>query len=250
MRRLFDSLYGPCAALILVLLIPPVCLLVIAGPTLAVRRETGRLCVRLMLAAIGVPMRVRGLEQLPPGRNLVICNHASYLDGIVLTAVLPRHYSFVVQDGAAGWPLIGLCLSRMGVIYVNRQDSRAGANTTRALMRRLHAGEALAVFAEGTFKPEPGLLPFKMGAFLMAARCGAPVVPAAIRGSRQLYGGHRKLPRWQPLEVELAAAIHPQGGDHRSEALRLRDLARREVLRLCEEPDLQGSAADRVEEAA
>src|SRR3546814_7624546 len=83
----------------------------------------------------------------------------------------------------------------MGVIYVNRNDARAGARTTRALMHKLQAGEPLAIFAEGTFKPEPGLLPFKVGAFLIAARCGVPIVPAAIRGSRRLYGGGRRLPR-------------------------------------------------------
>src|SRR3546814_12029927 len=81
--------------------------------------------------------------------------------GIVLTAALPRRYSFVVQDGAARWPLVGQCLTRMGVIYVNRNDARAGARTTRALMPKLQAGEPLAIFAEGTFKPDPGLLPFK-----------------------------------------------------------------------------------------
>ncbi|SER21239.1 1-acyl-sn-glycerol-3-phosphate acyltransferases [Solimonas aquatica] len=248
MRRLLDCFYAPYAALVLVLLIPPVCLAVILGPTLALRRETGRLAVRLMLLCIGVPLRVRGLQHLPAGSNLVVCNHASYLDGIVLTAVLPRHYSFVVQDGAGRWPLVGQCLSRMGVVFVNRSDSRAGAAATRSLMRKLHAGEALTVFAEGTFEDEAGLLPFKLGAFLMAARCGAPVVPAAIRGSRRLYGGGRKLPRWQPLEIHIAPPLHPEAGDHRTVAVRLRERVREQVLRLCGEPDRD--AAEALEQAA
>src|SRR3546814_11176476 len=107
----------------------------------------------------------------------------------LLTAALPLRYSFVVQYGAARWPLVGQCLTRMGVIYVNRNDARAGARTTRALMHKLQAGEPLAIFAEGTFKPEHGLLPFKVGAFLIAARCGVAIVPAAIRGPRRLFGG-------------------------------------------------------------
>lgn len=235
-RPLLDLVYAPLAALVLALLIPPVCLVVIVGPTLALRRETGRLGVRLMMAAIGVPLRVHGLSRLPAGPNIVVCNHASYADGIVLTAALPRRYSFVVQDGAARWPLIGWCLARMGVVFVNRAEARAGARTTRALMRRLQDGEALAIFAEGTFKAEPGLLPFKSGAFLMAARCGVPVVPAAIRGSRRLYGGGRRLPRWSALDIELGAPIAPQGADRES-AGRLRDAAREAVLALCGEPD-------------
>src|SRR3546814_5636543 len=109
-------------------------------------------------------------DLLPAGSTIVVCNHASYVDGSALTAALPRRYSFVVHDGAARWPLVGQCLTRMGVIYVNRNDARAGARTTRALMHKLQAGEPLAIFAEGTFQPEPGMLPFKVGALLNAAR--------------------------------------------------------------------------------
>ncbi|NKF24665.1 lysophospholipid acyltransferase family protein [Solimonas marina] len=236
MRRLLDCFYAPLAALILALLVPLVCMVVIIGPNLAVRREIGRFGVRLMMVCIGVPMRVRGVRNLPAGACVVVCNHASYLDGILLTAALPRRFSFVVQDGAAGWPLIGQCLSRMGVIFVNRRDPRAGARTTRDLMRRLKQDEPLAIFAEGTFKSEPGLLPFKVGAFLMAARCGTPVVPAVIRGSRRLYGGGRKLPRWSALAIEIGAPIAPSGED-RDAALGLRDTARAAVLSRCGEPD-------------
>jgi 1-acyl-sn-glycerol-3-phosphate acyltransferase len=243
MRRLLDLVYAPLAAFVLVVLIPPVCVAVIAGPTLAIRRETGRFCVRLMMACIGVPIRVHGTERLPRDANIVVCNHASYLDGIVLTAALPRRYSFVVQDGAARWPLIGWCLTRMGVVYVNRGDARAGARTTRALIHKLSGGEPLAIFAEGTFKPEPGLLPFKVGAFMMAARCDVPVVPAAIRGSRRLYGGGRRLPRWSPLTIEIGEPLRPSGKD-RDAALALRAAARAAVLRLSGENDRRDLATE------
>src|SRR3546814_13270167 len=119
----------------------------------------------------------------------------------------------------------------MGVIYVNRNDARAGARTTRALMHKLQAGEPLAIFAEGTFKPEPGLLPFKVGAFLIAARCGVPIVPAAIRGSRRLYGGGRRLPRWSSLDIQIGPSIPPTGQDRTAE-LALRSSARPAVLKL------------------
>lgn len=236
MRRLLDLFYAPLAALTLAVLIPPVCIAVIIGPTLPIRREIGRFCVRLMMICIGVPLRVRGTANLPAGGAVVVCNHASYVDGIVLTAALPRHYNFVVQDGAASWPLVGQCVTRMGVIYVNRRDARAGARTTRALIQKLNAGEPLAIFAEGTFKAEPGLLPFKVGAFMMAARCGAPVVPVAIRGSRRLYGGGRWLPRWSSLEIEIGTPILPTGED-RNAALALRSSARAAVLQLSGEHD-------------
>ncbi|MFA5938558.1 MAG: lysophospholipid acyltransferase family protein [Sinimarinibacterium sp.] len=237
LKRLFDWLYAPVAGTVFFVSSVVVCTIVIVGPTLAIRRELGRIGVRLMLASIGVPLTVKGREHLPEGACVIVANHASYVDGLVLTAALPRRFNFVVQDGAASWPMIGLTLRRMGVIFVNRESAHSGAQLTRQLMRRLHHGESLAIFAEGTFKQDPGLLPFKTGAFLMAARTGTHVVPAGIRGTRYLYGGGRKLPRWSPVQVEIQSPIAADGKD-RDAALRLRDLTRERVLALCREPDL------------
>ncbi len=241
LKRTFDSLYPPLAAAMLAAVTALVCAVVIAGPTLTIRRELGRLGVRLLLLSIGIPLRVHGREHLPQGPCIVVANHASYLDGLVLTAALPRRFSFVVQDGAASWPLIGLTLRRMGVIFVNRASTHHSAQLTRQLMRRLHQGEPLAIFAEGTFNAAPGLLPFKSGAFLIAARTRSPVVPAGIRGTRRLYGGGRRLPRWSTVQIEFQPPLHADGGD-RDAALKLRDQTRNQVLALCREPDLQPAA--------
>lgn len=242
-RRLQTLLYAPLAAAIFALVSLPLCLLIMLGPTLAVRRETGRLAVRVALLSIGVPIRVRGLEHLPASPCIVVSNHASYLDGLVLTAALPRRFTFVVQDGAERWPLVGPTIRRMGAVFINRRDARAGAAQTRALIREIERGASLAIFAEGTFKAPPGLLSFKNGAFLMAARAQVPVVPAAIRGTRRVYGGKRRLPRWGVIEVELAPALAP-GGTDRVAALALRDQARRAVLARCGEPDRGHGPAD------
>lgn len=242
LRKLFDWIYAPVAGVVLVVVATLACVVVIAGPTLAVRRELARLGVRLVLASMGVPLTVRGLQQLPAGACIVVANHASYLDGLVLAAALPRRFSFVVQDGAASWPLVGLTLRRMGAIFVNRASAHSSAQLTRQLMRRLHGGEPLAIFAEGTFKADPGLLPFKSGAFLMAARTGVPVVPVGIRGTRRLLGGGRRLPRWSAVHIELQPPLHADGPG-RDAAARLRDRARARVLALCAEPDLHLSQA-------
>lgn len=240
--RLFNFFYAPLAVLVYLALTVPLCLLVIAMPTLSLRRAVGRIGVRITLGCIGVPLRVRGLEHLPPGPCLVVSNHASYLDGLILTAALPARFTFVVQDGAASWPLVGLTIRRMGVTFVNRSNAREGALQTRALIRRVQEGESLAIFAEGTFKPDPGLLPFKNGTFMIAVRAGVPVVPAAIIGSRKLWGGHNRLMRWNPVRVVIRPAIAPIGPHKEAEA-HLRDQVRAQVLELCGEPDLARKTA-------
>ncbi|MGQ0502870.1 MAG: lysophospholipid acyltransferase family protein [Panacagrimonas sp.] len=228
---MLDRMYGVLAAPIFSLVIfGIVCPLVIIGPTLRIRRFLGRMGVRLGLLSVGVTMRVRGLANLPSGPCVAVSNHASYVDGIVLTSALPARFTFVVQDGAAAWPYVGLVIRRMGVSFINRRDAREGAAQTRHLIRRVQGGESLAIFAEGTFKSEEGLLPFKKGAFLIAARAGVPVAPVGIRGTRRFYGGTRRLPRWSRIEVDIEPAIPPS-----DDPLNLRDAARQSVLRVCGE---------------
>ncbi|MGQ0587783.1 MAG: lysophospholipid acyltransferase family protein [Gammaproteobacteria bacterium] len=237
MRRLLELGYGIYAALILLACTVATLPFVLLMPTLSLRRACGRLGFRAVLLLCFVPLRVRGLEHLPPGPCLVISNHASYLDGPLMTAVLPGRFTFVVQHGAADWPLVGRIIRGMGVTFVNRGAARAGASQTRGLIRRLQNGESLTVFAEGTFKEDaPGLLPFRDGAFMMAVHAGVPVVPAVGRGSRRVFGGARPWPRWGALHVEFFAPLAPSG-DHRHAVDALRDAARAVVLAHCGERD-------------
>jgi 1-acyl-sn-glycerol-3-phosphate acyltransferase len=237
MRRLLELGYGMYAALVLGACIVVTLPFVVLMPTLALRRACGRAGTRLALALCFVPVRIRGLEHLPPGPCLVVSNHTSYLDGPLLTAALPGRFTFVVQHGAAGWPVIGRIIRGMGVTFVNRGEARTGAAQTRGLIRRLQEGGSLVVFPEGTFREDaPGLLPFRKGAFLMAVHAGVPVVPAAVRGTRRLFGEGHKLMRWSPVTVEVLAPLTP-GGDHRHAIAQLRDDARRVILAHCGEPD-------------
>lgn len=243
MRRFLELAYGcyaaPAMGVVALLFLPLVLLL----PTLSLRRAAGRLAVRTALAAAFVPLRVRGLDHLPAGSCVVVSNHASYLDGPLLTAALPERFTFVVQHGAASWPVFGRVIQSMGVTFVNRGAARAGAAQTRQLIRRLAQGESLAIFPEGTFVDTPGLLPFRRGAFLMAAHAGAPVVPAVIRGSRRLFGGGVWRLRPSAIDIELFAPLAP-GGDHRHAADALRDAARMVVRLHCGEPDRDGNPCE------
>ncbi len=232
--RLLGRLYGALASLIFaVAILVVVGPLVILGPTLGIRRCLGRHGVRVALLCIGVPMRVHGRENLPAGACIAVANHASYVDGLVLTCALPARFTFVVQDGAADWPYVGLVIRRMGVSFISRSSVREGAAQTRGLIRRVEEGESLAIFAEGTFEPDPGLLAFKKGAFLIASRANVPVVPVGIRGTRRLYGGRRRLPRWSCLDIDICPAIAAS-----ADAQQLRDASRRAVLAVCGEPDI------------
>lgn len=242
MTRLLRTLLGIYSMTVLVVvLLLLFCPLLIAAPTLPMRRAIGRFGVRAWLALSFIPFRVRGLEHLPPGPCIAVCNHASYLDGIIVTAALPSRFTFLVQHGAADWPYIGLVIKRMNVSFVNRGSVRAAAQATLELIERIKAGESFTIFPEGTFRRPATLLPFHSGAFMVAARAGVPVAPLVLRGTRSLYGDGQKLFRWTPLSVEIFPAVQAQG-DKREAVEGLRDAARATILAHCGEADGQHHA--------
>lgn len=207
-------------------------------PGLSARRRVAQLGARLIFLFSGIPLRVEGVEKLPQEACVVVANHASYLDGVVLTAALPPSFSFVIKREMTSVPLAHLLLRRLGSEFVERFDSHRGASDARRIFRKARAGEALAFFPEGTFYAEPGLRRFRTGAFAAAARADLSVVPVIIRGARRLLPAQNWLPEHCPIEVVVTAPIEapPEGEGHR--ASRLLQAARGRIVEHLDEPDL------------
>ncbi len=125
------------------------------------------------------------LEHLPATPCVVVANHASYLDGVVLFAALPPSFGFVIKREMSNVPLANLLLRRIGSHFVDRGSGHKGARDTRKLLKRAHAGGALAFFPEGTFqlRARPRAR-FAAAPSSIAAKAQLPIVPVAIRGTR------------------------------------------------------------------
>jgi 1-acyl-sn-glycerol-3-phosphate acyltransferase len=216
-------------------------IVIVLLPRLAWRRAAARGTSRLLLHLIGMPVSVIGGERLPNRACIIVANHASYLDGIVLTAALPPRFAFVIKHEMSSFPLAGLLLRRLGSLFVNRFDNRAVVGDTGQILRSAVRGEALGIFPEGTFTPEPGLRPFRAGAFIAAVRGRLPVVPVAIRGSRHCLPARSWRPVPGPIEVELGQAIEANGR-HRQDAAELARRARAQLRDMVPEPDLEIAA--------
>jgi 1-acyl-sn-glycerol-3-phosphate acyltransferase len=89
----------------------------------------------------------------------------------------------------------------------------------------------------------PGLLPFRLGAFLAAAQAGIPAVPVTIRGTRMILRCDQWFPRRGRISVKVGEPLFPDGNDFDA-AVRLRDRCRAIILERSGEPDL---ARERVE---
>jgi 1-acyl-sn-glycerol-3-phosphate acyltransferase len=128
-------------------------------------------------------------------------------------------------------------LRSIGSVFVDRLDAQRGVEDTARFAGAARGGRSLVVFPEGTFRRMPGLLPFRMGAFVIAAQSGVPVVPVTLRGTRSALRDGQWLFRRSALGVTFSAPVDPGGSDWNA-AIRLRDATRAEMLRLCGEPDL------------
>jgi 1-acyl-sn-glycerol-3-phosphate acyltransferase len=193
---------------------------------------------RLFMRLSGIPFLVRGRDNIPPGPVVLAPNHTSYLDALVLIAILgPRQFSFIAKrEFVDNWVMRTL-LEGFGTVFVERFDVQKSAEHADELAEAAKRGQSLAIFPEGTLLRRAGLLPFRMGAFQVAAEAGIPVVPMALRGVRSVLRDGTWFPRRYPIAVTIGAPVAPDGDDWNA-AVRLRDRVRAEVLKYCGEPDL------------
>jgi 1-acyl-sn-glycerol-3-phosphate acyltransferase len=206
-------------------------------PRLAWRWAAVRTLARAALAVLRVPVTVVGLEHVEPGNAVLTVNHASYVDGLILAAVLPGSPVFAAKKELAGQFFAGPFLRRLGTAFLERYDvtgSLADAALVTEIARR---GGLLVFFPEGTFTRRAGLTNFYLGAFKVAADAGLPVVPGILRGTRSMLRADQWFPRWTSVDVQFAEPVRPSGTDFGS-LLRLRDRVRAAILARCGEPDL------------
>ena len=241
LRNFFNTLYGVYAIAVFVVLGSIAFLLTLLPLSIGARRAIAHATARAFLFVAGMRLRVHE-QELPPGPCVVVANHASYIDGIVLKAALPARFCFVIKKEVSRVPVAGLLLRRIGSEFVDRFNRHAGGLDARRLIKAAGAGQSLAFFPEGTFIAEPGVGKFHTGAFAIAGRSAMPVVPVAIRGTRRILPSGRALPRPGAIEVQVLRAITPSANsDTAADVALMRDQARARIIGALGEPDLSGN---------
>ena len=214
------------------------CLLVaLIVPGVHRRQRLVTLAAKMAFVLAGIKVTVRGMDHLPPDSCVVVANHASYIDGILLKGYLPARFGFVIKGEMRDIPVVHFLLRRSGSKFVERKESAGSSRDARHLVKAALEGESLGFFPEGTFILEPGIGRFRAGAFVAAVKGDMPVVPIAISGTREMMPSGRYLPKQAELVVDILPAIAP-GDENFSSAKRLGETARQRILAALNEPDL------------
>lgn len=241
LRRLIQVLYGLYAWLAFIVCVLGALFCAIFLPALERRRRWVSRFARLPFLLAGIRTTVQGSERLPAQQCIVVANHASYLDGVILKAYLPPSFSYVIKGEMQTVPLVGFVLRRIGSRFVDRNTPAGSSRDARTLLRAADSGESLAFFPEGTFIRQPGLGAFRSGAFAAAIKGNLPVVPVVIRGARNILPAGTLLPRRHRLRIDILDPLEaPPGAKSRD----LAETARQRILALLGEPDLVAAAAN------
>lgn len=130
---------------------------------------------RVACRVVGIRVMTRGLM---PRSGLLVCNHLSYLDVIVLSSIRPC--VFVAKRGIATWPLFGWLARAGGTIFVDRERRLASADVVDLVRNAVAGGSLVVLFPEGTSSDGSTVLPFKSALLESAVQLRCPVAAAAI----------------------------------------------------------------------
>jgi 1-acyl-sn-glycerol-3-phosphate acyltransferase len=140
--------------------------------------RVGRWCAR-MLELLGVALHASGTPR--PGATLLVANHVSWLDILVINAVAPAR--FVSKADVRAWPLLGWLVACGGTLFIERERKRDALRVVHQVAAALGAGDTVAVFPEGTTGDGHALLPFHANLLQAAIATETPVQPIALRFS-------------------------------------------------------------------
>ena len=145
--------------------------------------ESRRLRSRALRDVLAELCRVHRIEidvegTLPDGPAVLVANHRSYLDPLVIAAL--SACAPIAKQEVAGWPVVGAGARALGVLFVRRDDPWSGARVLRDALRSLEDGVPVLCFPEGTTTTAQHPLPFHRGVFGVARLAGVPIVPIAL----------------------------------------------------------------------
>lgn len=177
------------AAMLLLIFAPPVLLVAWLTDKHDLVYPWALFGARNWLRLSGAKVQVSGGEHLESDQTYVfISNHRSYLDTATLFVYTGRRLGLLAKKELLRVPILGYGMGFVNVMAIDRSNSEMARLTVEAATERIRSGISFGVFAEGT-RARPGeFLPFKKGAFYMAAQAGVPVIPVAIKNTDHLMG--------------------------------------------------------------
>lgn len=180
--------------------------------------------------------KVVGAENIPAkGGVLIVSNHPTYLDPILLAVYAPRPFSFVAKRPLFYLPIVRTFLWLTDCIPVEQDapDRRA----LRLSIQKLRDGDALVIFPEGTRSDHGKLRPFQLGPAMIAAEAQVPIVPCGLAGVYEAWQMEAPIPKPAPVAIVFGKPFMPEllpDAPRRESLLHITERMREEIGKLME----------------
>lgn len=148
--------------------------------------RTGLAGVMFFVRAVGVRIRVRGLEKIPSGVCLFVANHTSSADAPAVVGAIPRRIAVLLKESLFKWPIVGQAFTAAHFIPVKRNDREAAMASVERAAEAMKAGQSFLIYPEGTRSPDGRLQEFKKGAIVLGIKAGVPIVPVLCSGAQKV----------------------------------------------------------------
>lgn len=180
--------------------------------------------------------KVIGAENIPKSKGvLIVSNHPTYLDPILLAIYAPRPLSFVAKRPLFYIPVIRTFLWLTDCIPVEQDapDRRA----IRLSIKKLREGDALVIFPEGTRSDRGKLRPFQLGPAMIAAESQTPIVPCGLAGVYEAWHIEAPIPKPAPISIVFGKPFMPEilpNATRRESLLHITERMQSEIVKLIE----------------
>ncbi|TQQ84756.1 1-acyl-sn-glycerol-3-phosphate acyltransferase [Peptacetobacter hominis] len=149
------------------------------------------------LKRVKINLDIKGRENIPDEPALFVANHSSMLDGFILMASIEKPFGCVIADEPV-WrniPIVRKWASLVKCVYMNRENNREGMKSIIKAAENIKNGQYMAIFPEGDLtwvKDNSAIISdFKAGALKIAYKAKCPIVPVAIKNSKDTYEGYQ-----------------------------------------------------------
>jgi 1-acyl-sn-glycerol-3-phosphate acyltransferase len=165
--------------------------------------------VLFVVRLVGARIRSRGTENIPQGVCIFMANHTSNADAPAVVGAIPRRVAILVKDSLLRIPVVGQAFRLAHFVPVNRANREAAIASVDRAVEYIKEGTSFLVYPEGTRSPDGRLQRFKKGAFVMAIKSGAPIVPVACAGAHRVIRKREWRIRPGEISVTFLPALDP-----------------------------------------
>ncbi len=152
----------------------------------------------------GVKLHAKGAEQMEPKNPnpvIVVSNHSSFLDIPLICRTIPVNLHFTAKSQVKKMPLFGIYMMATGMIFIDRTNRQKAINSINEAANLIRSGKNVLIYPEGRRSTNGQIGKFKKGAFHLAIKSGADIVPVGIKGAAEVWP--KSILRLHPGKVDV-----------------------------------------------